>query len=59
MADEPSTTTGGSFAEQLMKKHQEGHNVTLEEVPDEDDPQPAAAPITEPTLSEKAQGKQA
>ena len=54
-----STNEGSTFAEQLQKKHQEHHNVTVEEVPDEDDPRPIVAQtenIAAP--SEKALGKQ-
>ena len=64
-----SNTGSLSFAEQLQKKHQAGHNPTVEEVEDEDDrmhpppsslaAKPAPAPEnTDPPLSEKAKGKQ-
>ena len=53
------TTSGSSFAEELQKKHQENHNVTIEEVPDEDDkPRQASTTLESAKPSEKALGKQ-
>lgn len=61
MASEPTAPSneGSTFAEQLQKKHQEHHNVTVEDVPDEDDhPRAIVSQSENVAPSEKALGKQ-